>query len=214
MRRAAALALAGALAAGGLEAQVPHFLAADAGVSRVRFRSVVAGGGEAMAGVVAGGRARAHVGAVALELGYAQGRLSADTGLASERDFVDGSLFVAARPLPWLEARVGPHARAYVAPGGTERWLLWEGRLRAEGAIVPGMLEVHAEGWLALASDVNLPAGAAGARGGEVGLTLRPPQSAVWARLAYAVDRAELRDAVRIETVEMVVLAIGVGVPR
>ena len=212
MRRAAAvLVLCSALAAGSLAAQVPRFLSADAGVSRVRFRSVVPGGGEVMTGVEAGVHVRALLGAVSVEVAYGQGRLSADTGLATPRDLVNGSFFLALQPASWLALKVGPHARAYVATGGTERWMLWESRARADGAIIPGMLQVHAEGWLSLSSDVNVAPGAAGARGGEIGLTLRPPQSLVWARLGYAVDQAKLKGGARTETVEMVVLAVGVG---
>lgn len=210
--RALSLALGCAFAAAPLAAQVPRYLGADAGLSRVRFRSTMAGGNEVLTGVVAGGQARARLGRFAVEAAYAQGRLSADTGLATERDLVDGSIFLAARPLPWLVVRAGPHARAYVASaGGTERWMHWEGRVRAEGVIVPGMLQVHLEGALALSSDVNVPPGASGARGGEVGLTLRPPQSQVWVRLGYAVDQATVKNGARSETVEMVVLSVGFG---
>jgi hypothetical protein len=210
--RASALALACTLAAAPLAAQVPRYLGADAGLSRVRFRSTTPSAKEVLTGVVAGGQARARLGAFAVEAAYAQGRLSADTGVVTERDLVDGSVFLSARPLPWLVVRAGPHARAYAASaGGTERWMHWEGRVRVEGAIVPGMLQAHVEGALALASDVNVLPGASGARGGEVGLTLRPPQSQLWVRLGYLVDQAKVRNGARSETVEMVALSVGYG---
>lgn len=214
MSRYAAAALCGALlaAAAPASAQVPRYLGADGGIARVRFRSVTAAGGEELSGVVARAVARGRAGAFALEASYAQGRLTADTGLATDRDLVDGSVFLAVRPVPWLAVGAGPHARAYdAAAGGVERWMHFEGRVRAEGDIVPGMLQAHLEGALALGSSVNLAAGAGGARSAAVGLTLRPPQSPVWVALGYGVDRAATKGGGRAETVEMVMLAIGWG---
>ncbi|HMA46706.1 MAG TPA: hypothetical protein VKP11_05825, partial [Frankiaceae bacterium] len=176
---ACATLLSGAATTGA--AQVPRYVGFDGGLSRVRFRSTSAAGGEQLAGIVARGLARGRAGAFAVEASYAQGRLSSDTGVAVDRDLVDGSVFVSARPVPWLAVGVGPHARAYAATaGGTERWMHFEGRVRAEGEILPGMLQAHLEGALALGSSVNVAAGAGGARSAEVGLTLRPPQSPVW----------------------------------
>jgi len=204
-------ALLAAAAAPGA-AQVPRYAGVDGGISRVRFRSTTSAGGEQLTGVVARGLARGRAGAFSIEVAYAQGRLSSDTGLAVDRDLVDGSIVLAARPLPWLVVGAGPHARAYVAAaGGTERWMHFEGRVRAEGEIVPGMLQAHLEGALALSSSVNLAAGAGGARGAEVGLTLRPRQSPVWVGLGYAVDRANAKGGARAETVEMVMLSVGWG---
>lgn len=200
------------LAAAPGAAQVPRHAGFDGAVSRVRFRSTTAAGGEQLTGVVARGLARGRAGAFAVEAAYAQGRLSSDTGLATDRDLVDGSVFVTARPLPWLAVGVGPHARAYVATaGGTERWMHVEGRIRAEGEILPGMLQAHLEGSMAFASSVNLPAGAGGARAAEVGLTLRPPKSPIWVGVGYAVDRADAKGGLRSETVEMVTLSVGWG---
>ena len=193
-------------------AQVPQDLGADVGLARARFASTTAGAGELLTGVVATGQARGRLGALAIEVSYAQGHLTADTGLATARDLVDGSVFLSVRPLPWLIVRAGPHVRAYAASaGGTERWTHWEGRVRAESAVVPDLLQVHVEGGLALASSVNAAAGAGGARYAEAGMTLRSRQSPLWARLGYVVDLAKAKDGVRSEAVEMVVLAVGVG---
>ncbi len=164
-----------------------------------------------MSGVVAGARAQASLGLVSLEASYAQGRLSADTGTAPSRDLVDGSVFLAVRPAPWLALRAGPQLRAYAAPGGTERWVLWEGRIRVEAPIVTGTLLAHVEGWLALSSGVNADPGASGAGGGQAGLTLRLPSSPVWLRLSYAVDQEKMKNNVRTETLEAVALTVGFG---
>ena len=209
--RVAALVLAGALAAQPMAAQGSRFAGSDAGVYRVRFRSTVLGGGEALSGFAAGALARVAFGRVSVEASYGQGRLTADTGAAAARNLVDGSVAVAVRAAPWLLVMAGPHLRGYVAPGGTERWVFWEARVRGESAIIPGVLLAHVEGWVALASSVNMDPGAAGAHGGEAGLTLRLAQSPFWARLAYAVDNAKLTNGARTETVEAVFLGVGFG---
>jgi hypothetical protein len=209
--RVAALVLAGALATAPLAAQVSRFAGTDAGAYRVRFHSAWQGGGEALSGFAVGGQTRLVVGHVSLEASYAQGRLTADTGAAAARDLVDGSLALVVRPTHWLALKAGPHLRAYVAPGGTERWVLWEARARGESAIIPGVLQAHVEGWIAVASEVNVAPGAAGAHGGEAGLTLRLAQSPFWARLSYAVDRARMANDARTETVEAVFLGVGFG---
>ena len=206
--RVVALVLAGALVASPLAAQVARFAGADGRIYRVRFRSAVQGGGEARSGFAAGAQARFVRGRVTLEASYAQGRLTAATGSAAPLSLVDGSLAFAFRPKPWLVLKTGPHLRGYVAPSATERWVFWEARARGESAIVPYVLEAHLEGWVALASGVNVDPGAGGAHGGEAGLTLRLPQLPFSVRLAYAVDRAKLANDARSETVEAVFLGI------
>ena len=194
-----------------LAAQVPRFLGLDLQVSRPRFQSTSPGGGEMLSGLVAGGRVRVVLRPVSLDLSYSQGRLTADTGSAAARDIVEGSLFLSARPVPWLALKAGPHLRAFAAPGGTERWVLWEGRAHVEAPIVPGEWMAYVEGWVAVASSVNVDPGAAGARGAEAGLTIKLPHSPLWGRLAYVVDQAQLKNGARTESVQSVVLAIEFG---
>ena len=206
--RVTALVLAGALVASPLAAQVARFAGADGSIYRVRFRSAVQGGGEALSGFATGAQARFVRGRGTMEVSYAQGRLTAETGSAAPRSLVDGSLAFAFRPKPWLVLKAGPHLRGYVAPSGTERWVFWEARARGESAIIPDVLKAHLEGWVALASSVNVDPGAGGAHGGEAGLTLRLPQLPFSVRFAYAVDRAKLANDARSETVEAVFLGI------
>jgi hypothetical protein len=194
-----------------LSAQVLRHLGVDGVIARVRFSSATPGGGEALSGVVVGGSGRLALGRVSLEAFYAQGHLSADTGNAPARDVVDGSAFLVVRPADWLAFKAGPHLRAYVAPGGTERWVLWEGRVFAEAPVFADVLRARVGGWAALASGVNSDLGAGGGRGGEIGLALRPPRSPLLVRLSYAVDRVAMRSGGRTETLESVMLTIGVG---
>ena len=209
--RIAALVLACALPAGPLRAQLLQHVSLDVGVFRLHFRSAAPGVGETLSGLAAVGRARFIVGPTSLETSYSQGHLVSDTGTATARDMVDGSAFLAVRPVSWFALKAGPHLRAYVAPGSTERWVMWEAHARADGSVIPGMLDANVEGWMALGSAVNVDPGARGARGGQAGLILRLWQSPLWARLTYVVDQATLKNNARTETVEAVLFAIGLG---
>jgi hypothetical protein len=212
--RVAGLALACVLAARPLDAQEPRVVNVEAEFSRARFRSAVPGGaGEALSGIVLGLRARATRGLVSLEASYAQGRLSASEGSGPSRSIVDGSIFVATRPKPWLTVKAGPQLRAYRAPGGTERWVMWECRARAETPIASPAVELraHVELWASLASSVNADPGAAGARGGQAGMVLRPAHSRLWVRLSYAVDQVKMKAGARTEALEAVALTFGLG---
>lgn len=209
--RAAILALLCAATSRPAQAQLSRFLEGDVSVARVHFASTSALGGEALSGIVVGGRARLVLGVTALELSYAEGHLAADTGNAPSRDFVDGSVFLAVRPVAWLTVRAGPHLRGYVESGGTERWLLWEGRVRAEAPIVAGTLRARVEGWTSLASGVNADPGASGARGAEVGMALRLPRSPFVFRLSYTVDQESMKSGIRTEALESVALSVGLG---
>jgi hypothetical protein len=193
-------------------AQVWGRLGADGALARVHLHASGSGIAETLSGVVAEGQGRVQLGSFVVQATYAQGRLAADSGAAAARDVVQASLAVAARPLPWLTVAAGPLLRAYAAAGTTERWVFWRARARAAGPVIFGTLRAHAEGWIALASSVNTDLGAGGARGGEAGLTMLVPNTALWARFAYVVDQARMKNGARIETLESVVLSIGLGV--
>ncbi len=209
--RRAALVLLCSVAARPLAAQVQRHLQVDAALGRAQFQSTTSGGTQELTGFLVGGRARLIVGVASLEASYAQGRLSADTGSAPARDVVDGSVFLSVKPATWLSLQAGPEVRAYATPGGTERWVMWQGRLFVESPIIPGVLSAGAGGWTTLASAVNVDPGASGARGGEVRMTLRPPRLPLMVRLSYAVDQALMRNGAGTEVLETVVLSIGFG---
>jgi len=156
-------------------------------------------------GTVLGGTGQLAVGPVALELGYWQGSLT------PARDVVEARALVGVRVGGWLVLRGGPHVRSYVTRAGTERWVLWQVRVRTEQALVGPGVRVHAEGWRTVAGEVNAPQAFDRAQGGEVGLTLRPARGPFWVRLAYGLDDAKLGGAVRRETVELLSLGVGIG---
>ena len=194
-----------------LAAQVWHNLGGGAAAALLRFRSTTPFGGEAMSGPAAGAQARMVIGPVAFEGSYLQGRLSPDTGSAPARDVADASLFLVARPAGWLALKAGPHLRSYITPGGTERWMTWEGRARLSAELVPGLLRTYVEAWVAASADVNVGSGASGAQGGEAGLSLYPARSPLWVRLGYGFDQAKMKGNARTETLETLMLAVGLG---
>ena len=191
--------------------QIRQYLGGEFAISRPRFQTASPGGGEKLSGLMVGGRLHVALHPVSLDLSYSQGRLTADTGGAAARAIVEGSLLATARPLDWLALKVGPHLRAYAAPGGTERWVLWEARAHAETPILEGRWLAYGELWLAVGSSVNVDPGSAGARGAEAGLTIKLPQSPLWVRLGYAVDQARLKNDTRIESVQSVILAVALA---
>jgi len=211
--RAAGLALACAALARPLAAQESRAVEAEADIARASFRSAVPTGREALSGAVLGLRARLTGSRLSLEASYAQGRLSASEGSGPSRSIVEGSVFLSTKPLSWLTLKAGPQLRAYSAPGGTERWVMWESRFRAEAPIAsPSLaLRAHVEVWAALASSVNADPGAAGARGGQAGMAMRLPGSAFRLRLSYVVDQERMKNSARTEALETVVLTIGLG---
>jgi len=199
------------LAARPAAAQLPRYVGVDVGVSSASFQSTAPGGGEKLSGFAGVGHWRIVLRPVSIDVAYTQGRLSADTGSAVPRALVDGSVFATYRPVPWLALKAGPHVRAFAATGGTERWMLWEGRAHADAPLLDGEWQAYGELWVALASSVNVTPGSGGARGAEAGLTLKLPQSPVWARLAYAVDQMRLRNDARTESLQSVALTFGFG---
>jgi hypothetical protein len=200
-----------ALAARPAAAQLPRYLGVDVGVSSASFQSTAPGGGEKLSGFAGVGHWRIVLRPVSIDVAYAQGRLSADTGSAVPRALVEGSVFATYRPVPWFALKTGPHVRAFAATGGTERWMLWEGRAHADAPLLDGEWQAYGELWVALASSVNVTPGAGGARGAEAGLTLKLPRSPVWARLAYAVDQMRLKNDARTESLQSVALTLGFG---
>jgi len=194
-----------------LAAQVPRYFGVDLGIARPDFQSTSPVGGEKLSGLVFNERLRIVLRPVSLDLWYSQGRLTADTGHSAAREIVEGSVFVTARPVPWLALKAGPHLRAFAAPGGTERWVWWEGRAHADAPIREGEWLAYGEVWIAVASSVNVAPGAAGARGAEAGLTLKLPRSPLWARLAYLVDQTRLKNGAGTESLQSVAVAIGFG---
>jgi hypothetical protein len=154
------------------------------------------------------------MGRLRLSASYLQGTINPNGGTATARDLVEGTVLVGVRTLDWLTIEGGPHARAYSLAGGTQRWLFWELRARAATAFVGSAAQGYAELWRAVAANANVPEPFDHAQGGEVGMILRLARAPVAARLGYRVDHAVLGGGTRLETVDGVVIGVGLsGLP-
>jgi hypothetical protein len=180
----------------------------------VQLGTEILGARESQSGPIFGGEAGLGLGPVTLDAGYVEGRLQpGSSGTPKGRDLVEARIFVSARPVPWLTLSAGPRVRAFVTDSATERWVLWQVRARAQNALGSTPLQTYIELWRALSARVNLPEPVDHVQGGEAGVVLRPPRTAVWFRLGYRVDGARLGSGIRSETVEAISLAVGVGGP-
>lgn len=207
--------LAMAVGSVALAAQGPRLTFA-VGATGVRVQSLAPTGAVSeLSGTTLGGSGGVALGRLALDIGYWQGRVApvgAGGGVGPPaRDYTEGTVLLGVQPVGWLRVRGGVQARTYVTPAGTERWLFWQLRVRAEEMIIEPAIRVHGEVWRAISSEVNAPQPLDRGHGGEVGLTVRPPRWPLWARLTYGIDDAKLGGGVRRETVDQLSLTMGFG---
>src|SRR5256884_3430819 len=146
-----------------------------------------------------------------LGLSYLRGRRDPDSGSAPARDLVEGWVLFGVGPVEWLTLSAGPHARAYAANGQTQRWVYWELRMRAAKPFIGTAVRGYAELWRAVAADANVPEPFDHAQGGEAGMIVRFARAPFEARVAYRIDHAVLGGGSRLETVDGVVIGVGLS---
>src|SRR5689334_3575995 len=209
MRRLGALLLL-SLAGHSLAAQHGVRVEAFPGIAALFVRSEVGPSVQTLKGIVPGAAGTIAWNRLSLDLGYWQGSLTAD-GSASDRDVVEGQALLGVHILPWLTARLGPHAWTYSSTSGTQRWFMWEGRLHADGLLLPDRLTSYFELWNAFTGDVNASQSFTSGMGGEGGLTWRPRgNSAPFSgHLGYSVQQVRLGGGARKETVQRLLVAVG-----
>jgi len=206
----AALVAAAPLAAQGGGGGGGRFVLSTGGMSQ-RLQTQLATGSAVLTGAAFGGEGSVSLGRLALELGYWQGNLEATSGLSPKRDVIEGKALLALRAARWVTLKGGAHARSFVTTAGTERWLFWEARLRAERQIVTPSVRGHLELWRALATEVNSAQKFDRGQGGEAGMTLRFARMPVWFRLGYRIEDARLGGNTRRETLEALTVSVGAG---
>jgi hypothetical protein len=107
---------------------------------------------------------------------------------------------------------VGPHVRSYTLTGGTPlRWVFWELRARASGPFVGSAGRGYVELWRALSASVNAPESFDHAQGGEAGMIVHLARAPLELRLGYRIDHAVLGGGARLETVDAVVVGVGLS---
>src|SRR5256712_1436531 len=202
--------LAAALTARQLPGQALHAVG-GASLVTARVRSQVPAGVDQFSGSAFLGQGALALGRVELSASYLQGTINPDGGTATARDLVEGTVLVGVHALDWLTIETGPHARAYPVAASTHRWLFWELRVRAATAFVGSAAQGYAELWRAIAADANVPEPFDHAQGGEVGMILRLARSPLAARVGYRIDHAVLGGGTRLETVDGVVIGVGLN---
>lgn len=188
--------------------------AAQAGGPRARFtlggsavweESKVSGFDVRRTGVLLDGRGTLAAGPLQLSLDYRQGSLGTANPV-NDRTLVEGRALLGLRLARWVLIELGPLARAYITPGGTERWLLWEGNARFEAQVLGPSVRTYAVLSRVLGS--NLAAFGNG-QAGAAGLTVRLGRSPLSAQLGYWVNQANLSGGLRVETLQGVSVALG-----
>jgi hypothetical protein len=203
------LPLAVALAAGEVRAQRLHpFGGASLATTRLRSegKNPFTGAGSTFLGLGA-----LSIGRLQLTVSYLQGTLDPDGALGASRPLVEGTVLLGVRVLDWLTLETGPHARAYTLTAGTERWLFWELRARASSAFVGSAVRGYAELWRVVAADVNVPESFDHGQGGEAGMIVRLARTPLEGRVGYRIDHAVLGGGTRLETVDGVVIGVGLA---
>ena len=197
-------ALAAGTTRGGAQGLVP---AAGLAIVSTRVRGV-----DQLTGTVVGGQGDVALGRLELALGYVQGKIGPEGASAPGQDLVEGVALLGVRPAPWLRLAVGPHARSYTLTGGTElRWVFWELRARVSGAFVGSAGRGYLELWRALSASVNAPEPFDHAQGGEAGMVVHLARAPLELRLGYRIDHAVLGGGTRLETVDGVVIGVGLS---
>lgn len=211
MRPLLALCLA-VVAAGRLGAQNLRPVV-TASVVTARVRSETSSGTQQFTGSTFRGAGALALGRWHLTVSYLQGSLHSDdaSAVGASRDLIEGTAFVGARAFPWLTLETGPHARAYTLPSGTQRWLFWELRARAAWVFVGSAVQGYTELWRAVAADANVPESFDHAQGGEAGMIVHLSRSPLEGRIGYRIDHAVLGGGSRNETVDGVVIGVGVS---
>ena len=190
-------------------AQQPPHLTAGLEGAFTRARSRATGATELLSGATFGGEANLAGKRWRVRLGYGEGRLTADTGIAAPRSVTEGRAQLGIVAAPWLTLWAGPRARSYKSSGVRQRWWFWEIAAEARGTLFAE--RAYAFGGLAFAPAGTVDALPAFSRetGVAAGLAVRLPArgGGPWARLVYRVDQTRLAGGRR-ETVEAIALGV------
>jgi hypothetical protein len=183
---------------------------ATLGSARVERPAVGADTLVALGGVVWGLQGAVVIGPATLAIRYAQGTIS-PSGNGTSTDLVDGEVILWLAPVRWAALGVGPHARAFVENGGTDRWLLWEVRVRSGTDVIGHAAGVYIEGWRVLGASVPVVDPFDHGWGMEGGISVAFGRLPFSAQLFYRVEQQVVASGARRETQDQLVIAVGVG---
>ncbi len=153
-------------------------------------RSAASGGAEWMRGPAVRGEGALAWGPVLVRAYLLEGALAAPSGGSGspKLDVVEGAVSAGIAPWPWLEVGAARRVRAYVTDSSTQRWSVWQVRLRVSGLVLGPEARSYAEGWWGLAARGTPSAAGGHPRGGEAGIVLSPA-GPVSVTLAYRIDQ-------------------------
>ena len=200
MVRSATLAAMGSVLLPAISpAQTGRLASFDLGLARSWEETEMGATLVSRSGLLLEGAGRLSVSVLALDAVYRQGSLSAAGG-GDQRDVVEGQIALGLQLVPWLAVQAGPRLRAYVTPAGTERWVFWEGNVRASARVI------RPDGWAYLrvgrVLTANLPGLTwDGGQGAEGGLKLRLV-GPLWGSVSYWIHRAATGGGQRVETIQ------------
>jgi hypothetical protein len=161
-------------------------------------------------GATWGGEGGFGIGPAALTVRYLQGSIDSAAGTAPV-DYVEGQALLMIRPVRWVGIGFGPHARSFIEPGGTQRWLMWEVHGQGFAPLVGSFLEAYLEGWAVVGSSIDLVEPLDHGVGVEGGMRVALGRLPVSVRVRYRTERLALGGGAREETHEQIALAIGIG---
>lgn len=189
MSRCALLMVAAALGVSSLEAQSRLELGGRVSASTVSVTRAGLNANE-LSGPILGAAGQVRFSRFSLEATYLEGQLTAaNSALGGKETLAEAGLVLRVAIGAGVTVGGGPRARAFVAPGGTVRWMRTEAHVGWQGEVMPGRATADVEVWQVLSGEVNAQGGADGGRGGTAGLSVRVPNSNVAFRLAYTADR-------------------------
>lgn len=191
-------------------AQLPLSLSANGGAASTQLNTGTTGATERLSGFSAGGGATVAYRRLGMSFRYLEGSVSPRGG-GTGRDIVEGEAMLSLRGLSWLSVSFGRHIRSYVRSDGTERWLLWEARIRTEARLATRRLISSLEASQVLSADVNSPEAFDRAQGIEGELKWMVFSRPLWLSLGYRMDRARLGGGSRTEVLEHIRLTVGFG---
>jgi hypothetical protein len=204
--------IAAAGAGSPLVAQAPRYLiAGEAALARLQNTASPAG---ALQGMAIGGMGHASVWRLELDARYGEGKLE-QSGTGALRDLVEGEVMLGIRVVPWLSLRGGPQLRGFLVGGITERWLLWEARVRVDAFVAPRAIRGYLEVGGAVSGNTRNADGPFGnSRRGEAGMAIRFPRAPIWLSLSYAVERTRLASNTGLDALEHFTASLGIGADR
>lgn len=197
----------------------PARVAVGLSVSQMRIHTVLPavdgmpGTTEMLSAAAVGGEIGLALGRFRLRGAYRQSDLDPRTGATLEHDAAEGEIMVGVAPFSWLTIFTGAHRRTYETALGTQRWSMWEFRVRSDVPIVGDRLRAYAEVWPAVAASVNVREAWSSAWGGDGGLELVLHQAPVTLRAGYRIEVHRLEDGRR-EVADGVAVTVRVGVLR